>query len=230
MHDFFCRAIILLSWPSVSYQPTAGPCHNQCFGRVARIPPEANASGKYLATRQDLSIKKGQDWGSPGAANIRLGVFSQLDYSCLPTNMAHAEAPTNAEMPVHPICWGIINGAALDTFWREFDRRNDLGHTSVLVRAGNRRKRQPCILSFRIDASERAVLDLQKAQQRLAQWSPAPPSRSGDAMGSFSLQHRIALPSQVHGQMHSSVVHHQPLESCPQGQRSQSAILLREEP
>jgi hypothetical protein len=123
-----------------------------------------------------------------------------------------------------------MNGDALDTLWREFDRRNDLGHTSVLVRAGNRHKRQPCILSFRIDASERAVLDLQKAEQRPAQSSPAPPSRSGDAMGSFSLPHRIALPSQVHGLLRSSVVHHQPLESCAPGQRSQFAILLREGP
>jgi hypothetical protein len=123
-----------------------------------------------------------------------------------------------------------MNGAALDTLWREFDRRNDLGHTSVLVRAGNRHKRQPCILNFRIDASERAVLDLQKAQQRLAQWSPAPPSRSGDAIGSISLPHRVALLSQVHGLLYSSGVHHQPPESCAQGQRSQFAILLHEEP
>ena len=76
---------------------------------------------------------------------------------------------------VPPLVWEVTNGAALDTLWREFDRHNGLGHTSVLVPAGNRHRKQPCILNFRIDASGRAVLDLQKAQQRLAQRSPAPP-------------------------------------------------------
>jgi hypothetical protein len=32
--------------------------------------------------------------------------------------------------PAH-VCWDVMNGAALDTLWREFDRRNDWGHTSV---------------------------------------------------------------------------------------------------
>jgi hypothetical protein len=33
-----------------------------------------------LATRQDLSLKKGPDWGRPGTAKVRVGVFAQLDY------------------------------------------------------------------------------------------------------------------------------------------------------
>jgi len=103
-----------------------------------------------------------------------------------------------------PLVREVTNGAALDTLWREFDRHNGLGHTSVSVPAGNRHRKLPCILNFRIDASGRAVLDLQKAQRRPAQWWPAPPSWSGDAIGSISLPHRVALPSQVHRLLHSA--------------------------
>jgi hypothetical protein len=69
-----------------SHNPTPGSSREETKKRSRMCTVGAIRNGhisKRLATRQDLSLKKGPDFRRPGTAKVRVGVLAQLDYFLL---------------------------------------------------------------------------------------------------------------------------------------------------
>src|SRR6516225_4687962 len=220
-----------------SKRPVGATCPGGSFGASLATPASAPPNAKHTPkAKQTATILATVFIAAPFPRSLIIRHYRYLGsiwtwkvYAASGIQLLHGGLIQKSLVHRAIQLWFVMSGAAVYSLWREFDHRNDSRHTSVLVLVGNRHRRRPGIASLRIDVSGPVVLDLQRAPQRLGQWSPAPLPQSGNANGSIWRLYPVSLRVRAHTLLRSAGLHHQLPESYAPGQHSRCPISPCEE-